>query len=295
MTQPDRGARQLGMRDLTFVKGHGTENDFVLLTDRTGLLDLSEKLVRRLCDRRAGLGADGVLRAILARHVPGWTDWTQDPDVWFMDYRNADGSVAEMCGNGLRVFIRYLLDEGLASGDEVVVATRAGMRSGRALSDGQIRVSMGEVRLGPSPVEVTQSGRTWSARPVDVGNPHAVVMVGPGTLAALDLTLPPAWTPAAAFPTGVNVEYVERLGPEAARMRVFERGVGETRSCGTGTVAVAAALAGSATTQGRYRVEVPGGVVHVDLAAGRAHLTGPAVLVARGCVDLTALAQRLGT
>ena len=280
------------MRSWSFVKGHGTRNDFVVFKDRSAMMKLTAADVRHICDRRAGVGGDGLLRAVKAEHIP---EWHGDPDLWFMDYRNSDGSIAEMCGNGLRVFIRYLLDEGLASGDEVVVATRAGMRSGRALSDGQIRVSMGEVRLGPSPVEVTQSGRTWSARPVDVGNPHAVVMVGPGTLAALDLTSPPAWTPAAAFPTGVNVEYVERLGPEAARMRVFERGVGETRSCGTGTVAVAAALAGSATTQGRYRVEVPGGVVHVDLAAGRAHLTGPAVLVARGCVDLTALAQRLGT
>lgn len=272
---------------LHFAKGHGTLNDFVLVTDPDDRLGLSDADVRFLCDRRAGIGGDGLLRAVRARHVPGWVG---DPDLWFMDYRNADASLAEMCGNGLRVFLRYLLEEGLVPADATIfeVGTRAGLRSGELLPDRRVRVWLGRPVLGAEPVTVTVGERSWPATRVDVGNPHAVAMVGAAdVLAALDLASEPARTPASSFPNGVNFEFVDEVGPCHVRMRVYERGVGETWSCGTGTVAVASAVAAShGVTEGTWTVEVPGGVVEVELRDGQAWLTGPAVIVARGVVTL---------
>ena len=271
------------MRRWRFSKGHGTQNDFVVLLDREDVLRPTVEDVRWLCDRRAGIGADGLLRAVLARHVP---EWDGEPDVWFMDYRNADGSVAQMCGNGVRVFVRYLLDEGLATGPYVDVATRAGLKPATVLPDGRVRVGMGRVTLGADPVRVTTAdGATFDATPVDVGNPHAV---GFGArLDALDLSRAPRWEPEAAFAEGVNCEFVEGVGDHHVAMRVFERGVGETRSCGTGTVAVAAAAnARDHGGDGTWTVDVPGGRVEVELAGDQAWLTGPAVLVAHGEVTL---------
>jgi diaminopimelate epimerase len=271
------------VRRWRFSKGHGTQNDFVVLLDREDVLEPSEADVRWLCDRRAGIGGDGLLRAVLARHVQ---EWDGDPDVWFMDYRNADGSVAQMCGNGVRVFVRYLLDQGLATGPYVDVATRAGLRPATVLPDGRVRVGMGRVALGTDPVQVsTADGATFEATPVDVGNPHAVSF-GTG-VATLDLTRPPRWEPEAAFGEGVNCEFVEPVGERHVAMRVHERGVGETRSCGTGTVAAAAAAnAREHGGDGTWTVDVPGGRVEVELARGEAWLTGPAVLVAHGEVTL---------
>lgn len=271
------------MRRWRFSKGHGTQNDFVVLLDRENLLHPSDDDVRWLCDRRAGIGGDGLLRVVLARHVP---EWDGDPDLWFMDYRNADGSIAEMCGNGVRVFVRYLLDEGLASGPDVDVATRAGLKPASVLLDGRVRVGMGTVAVAPGTVRVTTAGGSaHDATPVDVGNPHAVSF---GTrLDRLDLTRAPAWGPADRFPEGVNLEFVEPVGERHVAMRVFERGVGETRSCGTGTVAVAAAArAREGGGDGTWTVDVPGGRVEVELVGDEAYLTGPAVLVAHGEVSL---------
>ena len=271
------------MRRWRFSKGHGTQNDFVVLLDRENVLDPSDDDVRWLCDRRAGIGADGLLRVVLARHVP---DWDGDPGLWFMDYRNADGSLAQMCGNGARVFVRYLLDEGLASGPDVDIATRAGLKRASVLVDGRVRVAMGRVSVQPGTVRVsTADGSAFDATPVDVGNPHAVSFgTRPGVL---DLSRAPVWEPSTAFPEGVNLEFVEPVGERHVAMRVFERGVGETRSCGTGTVAAAAAArAREGSGDGTWTVDVPGGRVEVELTGDEAFLTGPAVLVAHGEVSL---------
>ena len=273
------------MRRWSFTKGHGTENDFVVLLDRENVLDLQPEDVRFLCDRHAGIGADGVLRAVLARHAP---EWSGPAGVWFMDYRNADGSLAQMCGNGVRVFVRYLLEEGLATGPVVDVATRDGLKQATVLPDGRIRVAMGPVRVDPGPVRVrTADGEVFDAVPADVGNPHAVSFCSdPGVV---DLTRPPTWEPDDAFPEGVNLEFVGSLGERRVRMRVFERGVGETRSCGTGTVAVAAAAqarVGVVSAPVTWVVVVPGGEVEVELSPDQAYLTGPANLVAHGTVTL---------
>jgi diaminopimelate epimerase len=274
------------MRRWSFSKGHGTENDFVLLLDRESMLDVGPAEVRYLCDRRAGVGGDGLLRAVLAKHVDGWDG---DGSLWFMDYRNADGSVAEMCGNGARVFARFLVDQGLASGPTLTLATRSGPRETTLLPDGRVRVAMGPVAVGEHRVQVTVGADApLDGVPVSVGNPHAVSFVD--DLDRLDLATAPGWAPAGSFPDGVNLEFVRVLEPQHLAMRVFERGVGETRSCGTGTVAAAAA---ARFREGRldddpvtYRVDAPGGTVEVELAGGEASLVGPAVLVASGEVSV---------
>ena len=273
------------MRTWSFTKGHGTQNDFVVLLDRDGTLEVGPAEVRFLCDRHAGIGGDGLLRAVPARYVP---EWHGDGSAWFMDYRNADGSVAEMCGNGVRVFARFLLEHGLVDGPVIPVATRGGLKEATVLADGRVRVAMGPVAVAPPGDTVTVTtadGRRWAGLPADVGNPHGVAFVD--DLAALDLHAPPQF-PADLFPDGVNVEFVRVLGPRHIAMRVHERGVGETRSCGTGTVAAAAATrvhtGDTAPLPVTYRVEVPGGEVEVELAEDQAHLTGPAVLIASGQV-----------
>jgi diaminopimelate epimerase len=270
------------MRRWSFTKGHGTENDFVIILDRESMLEVGPGEVRFICDRRAGLGADGLLRAVLGKHVHGWDG---DGDLWFMDYRNADGSVAEMCGNGIRVFVRFLLDQDLVSGPIVKIGTRSGLRVAAVLPDGRIRASMGPVFVGNRLVVVTTAdGAEFKALTVDVGNPHAVSFTE--NLHHVPLHTVPHWEPPEEFPRGVNLEFVRRLGPQHIAMRVFERGVGETRSCGTGTVAAAAAA--QVHDQDRtsvtvtYQVDVPGGTVEVELTGDEAYLTGPAVLVAYG-------------
>jgi diaminopimelate epimerase len=264
---------------IEFAKGHGTRNDFVVFADPDNLFDLRADQVAFLCDRRGGIGGDGVLRAVRAERVPGWEHVAGS---WFMDYRNADGSIAEMCGNGLRVFLRYLEEEGLVTGPEATVATRAGLRTGRLRPDGRVAVTMGTPRRGAQ-VTLGLDDRRWPATSVDVGNPHAVAeLSGPGELAALDLSRQPCWEPSGAFPDGVNAEFVVREAPGRIRLRVHERGVGETNSCGTGVVAAAVAMADADT----YTVEVPGGTLEVDLSGREAVLTGPAVIVARGTCTL---------
>ena len=269
-----------------FAKGHGTRNDFVLLADPDDREPLGAAQVRHLTDRRGGIGGDGVLRAVKARHVP---EWSGDPDVWFMDYRNADGSIAEMCGNGVRVFARYLIEEGLVPADaaSIPIGTRAGLKVAEPLPDGRVRVAMGAARVGEPGTTVTLGEQTWPVTAVDVGNPHAVVALATSTdVAQLDLGTAPTWTPRAAFPAGVNVEFIAAQDDHRVTMRVFERGVGETESCGTGTVAAARASALAAgESDGVWTIVVPGGEVEVELVGDQAWLTGPACIVARGVLD----------
>jgi diaminopimelate epimerase len=270
---------------MRFAKAHGTENDFVILPDPDGRLELSGGLVARLCDRRAGIGADGVLRAVRtgAAIRAGSAPAGEPLPEWFMDYRNADGSLAEMCGNGLRVFARYLASHGLAAGPSFTVATRGGPRRVRLAGDGSVAADLGPVRvLGPGQAVV--AGQICPGLRISVGNPHLACLVD-GPLAGYDLSRPPELDPAV-FPDGGNTELVRVTGPGAVQMRVFERGSGETRSCGTGAVAAAAAAAYAAgQDQGSWRVSVPGGQLGVELAAGRGWLSGPAVIVAEGELD----------
>ncbi|HVX45177.1 MAG TPA: diaminopimelate epimerase [Mycobacteriales bacterium] len=258
---------------MDFIKGHGTENDFVLLPDPDDRLTLTPELVRAICDRRAGIGADGVLRVVRS-------DSAAD---FFMDYYNADGTTGEMCGNGLRVFARYLVAAGLAEPGEWPVLTRAGLRGVRVGTDGPIRTDMGAPEFLAAAPAV--GGRPGVA--VSMGNPHVVVQLPDQTeLAALDLTRAPEVD--GALPDGQNVEFVVRRGPRSIAMRVHERGVGETRSCGTGVCAAAAVAAGVADGED-WTVTVPGGELQVRWDAQTMYLSGPAVLVASGQLDTEAL------
>lgn len=261
-----------------FAKGHGTGNDFVIVSDPAGERPLADAEAAALCDRRLGVGGDGLLRVAPA---PSPAPGSDSPSPkWFMDYRNADGSIAEMCGNGVRVFVRYLLEQGLADGPEVPVATRGGVKLVRLEGD-ELSVDMGPAEFGPAS-QASLDGFAWPGQAVSMGNPHLVCHLGEAeALEALDLHRRPHFDQSV-FPDGVNVEFVVGAAPHV-RMRVHERGVGETRSCGTGACAVAAvALRRAGGDTGVCKVDVPGGTLTVTVTDETIHLAGPAVVVAEG-------------
>ncbi|MEV4774551.1 diaminopimelate epimerase [Microbacterium sp. LWH12-1.2] len=288
---------------VAFTKGHGTGNDFVIIADPDGELDLTAEQVAVLCDRNFGIGADGVLRVVRSSAIDvGAAALAEEPDAeWFMDYRNADGSIAEMCGNGIRVFAHYLVRSGLASiepGSTLPIGTRAGVRDVTRGETGY-QVDLGRWRLsGDDPlVNVEGLAVTRPGLGIDVGNPHVVVAIASDQeLATLELHRAPVLEPAP--PAGANVEFVVpgeplvRDGIGHVRMRVFERGVGETQSCGTGVAATALAVRYWAGEQApdSWRVEVPGGTLGVRMFAAEdgehVALSGPAQLVFRGEIDL---------
>jgi diaminopimelate epimerase len=267
---------------MRFAKGHGTGNDFVILPDPDGDLDLTPEVVARLCDRHFGVGADGVLRVV--RTAAAGVDAVGQQAEWFMDYRNADGSVAEMCGNGVRVFAKYLIEQGMATGPDLTIATRAGTRAVRAEPDGQFTVDMGAATvLGEG--EAQAGCQRLAGLAISVGNPHlACIVTQPVT--AIDLSNPRVLGPAA-LTTGANVEVIRVLRDREVEMRVHERGSGLTLSCGTGAVAAAVAAAvcaGEWPTESTmpWTVHVPGGKLAVTPSVRASLLTGPAEIVASG-------------
>lgn len=283
---------------LAFTKGHGTENDFVLVPDLDGVLDLLPSQVARLADRRAGIGGDGVIRVVPTRAAAEEEVRSQSSEAdWFMDYRNADGSPAEMCGNGTRVFAAYLRREGLETADEFPIATRAGVKHVRFEPGGLIAVNLGSWRFadladasddGIDALVHLDGHQPFSAVSLDLGNPHTVVALPEAIdLAGLDLSRPPVVNPAPRH--GTNVEFVRPQGPGHISMRVHERGVGETRSCGTGACAAALATrfwAGEGAPD-VWTVDVPGGRLRVTALPGQeVELAGPAELVADGMTTL---------
>jgi diaminopimelate epimerase len=276
-----------------FLKGHGTENDFILLPDSASLdpaaevPTLSAMQVRRLCDRHAGIGADGVLRVLPVGAATEAESLATGVARWFMDYRNADGSVSEMCGNGARLFARYLLDAGLESGPAFELATRGGVRRISLSPSGEVCVDMGPATPGMEAV-ARVAGEDFPGRQVSMTNPH-LVCITDVAVGHLDLSYPPS-VDDRLFPDGVNVEFVnyvsETVDVVHVRMRVHERGVGETRSCGTGACAVAArAIHHVGRTSGEVVVEVPGGQVRVMVTPETTVLGGPASFVASGEID----------
>jgi diaminopimelate epimerase len=287
------------MTTLAFTKGHGTGNDFVLFSDPDGLVELSEMQLEGLADRHFGVGADGVIRAVKSLNLPeGEAALEEDAAAeWFMDYHNADGSPAEMCGNGIRVYVEYLLREKLLElpvGGTVKIGTRGGVH--------EVTREVSEYTVDLGPFVVLDSEATVSARdldvarpglPVGVGNPHVVVaLADDDELDELDLSEAPVVHPTP--PDGANVEFIVPADPLIVggigriRMRVHERGSGETLSCGTGVAASAIAIrhwAGEGAPS-QWTVEVPGGELGVEITDGRVLLTGPAELVYRGTVDV---------
>jgi diaminopimelate epimerase len=283
---------------MEFTKAHGTANDFVVLVDPHDRLDLPAELVRALCDRRRGLGADGVLR--LGRPAEG--------DV-FMDYRNADGSVVEMCGNGVRVVAKHAVDHGLVTPSPdgtVVVDTRSGPKPVRVVArhdDGtvaEVEVDMGTPVLEPAEVPfdapfgvdadtltypLVVDGQVLDLAVVSMGNPHAVLEVDDVASAPVT-TLGPRLETHAAFPAKTNVEFVEPVGQDEIRLRVWERGVGETAACGTGACATVVALQRLGQVGEEVAVRLPGGTLLVRWRpGGSVFMTGPAVEVGHGTLD----------
>ncbi|MDN4615700.1 diaminopimelate epimerase [Leifsonia sp. F6_8S_P_1B] len=291
------------MATLHFTKGQGTGNDFVLYSDPDGRMPLTAAQITEVCDRHFGVGADGVIRAVKSSRLPeGAEALAEDPAAeWFMDYYNADGSPAEMCGNGIRVYVRYLLETGLvelADGDTLPIGTRAGVKdvqrnlTGFQADLGRWRLDGGEPLVRARELPVARPGLS-----LDLGNPHVVVAVADDAeLDAADLSYIPHIEPAPA--NGANVEFVVPFEPlikdgvGRIRMRVHERGSGETLSCGTGAAAAALAVrywAGQGAPN-QWRVEVPGGTVGVRMFATEdgehVALSGPAELVYTGTLEL---------
>ncbi|MEV8041180.1 diaminopimelate epimerase [Arthrobacter sp. NPDC080082] len=296
---------------LAFSKGHGTGNDFVLIADPHGALEVTAEQVAALCDRHRGIGGDGLIRAVPSRFLPEGAELlAQHPEAeWFMDYRNGDGSLSEMCGNGVRVFVHFLVQQGLVdlpAGESLVIGTRAGIKtvvrtaSGYAVDMGPWEfVFPGEATARAMDSLVSAHGLDV-ARPalsVSMGNPHTVVALAEqAELDATELFTAPRVDPEP--PHGTNVEFVVPAEPlvhdgvGAISMRVHERGVGETLSCGTGACAAAVAIrhwAGQGAPDA-WNVTVPGGVVGVKFFVapdGHEHveLSGPAVIVASGTLS----------
>jgi diaminopimelate epimerase len=289
---------------LNFSKGHGTGNDFVVFSDPEGLIDLTPSQIAVICDRHFGVGADGVIRAVRSENLAdGAAALAEDPDAeWFMDYHNADGSTAEMCGNGIRVFARFLIDNSLIEleeGGTLPIGTRAGVRDVQRSTKG-FQVDLGRWRLeGGEPL--VRAKALAVARPgigINLGNPHVVVaLADESELAQADLTYVPQLDPEPI--DGANIEFVVPMDPLVKdgigriTMRVHERGVGETLSCGTGTAAAALATRywAGAGAPDNWRVDVPGGTVGVRMFAAEdgehVSLSGPAELVFDGELALS--------
>ena len=290
-----------------FTLAHGTANDFVVLPDLDDQVVLSAALARALADRRRGLGGDGVIRI-------GAPPGEQPGAQVFMDHRNADGTHAEMCGNGVRVVAKHVVDHGLVAVDDderVHIATRAGTRTVRIVerhADGTVAavaVDMGPPQLEPSRVPFVAAdpaalhhaveldgaaaaaagGDHLDVAVVSMGNPHAVVTVASVADTPVEV-LGPALERHERFPNGANVGFAEIVDDAAVRLRVFERGVGETAACGTGACAAVVALQRAGAVGPRVEVELPGGVLTVEHAdGGSVTMTGPAVEVGHGRLD----------
>jgi diaminopimelate epimerase len=256
-------------QSLIVTYGHGTENDFLILFDPNDEISITTSQCAAMCNRETGIGADGFIRI------------TKSDGRWFMDYRNADGSIAEMCGNGIRVMARYLIERGHQPEGIFPIKTRDGVKHLRAPLDGDISVNIGQVTDEGEEVTASVDGKIWNGLNISVGNPHAVVFVEKiEDVGSLEIA--PVVRPKDMYPEGVNVEFVEILPGNEAKMRVHERGVGETRSCGTGTcaVALAATLHSGQRLPARWTIYPPGGTLIVEIDGhSNATLTGPAVLI----------------
>ena len=260
---------------MTATYGHGTENDFVLVFDPEDEHSITTAQTAAICDRERGIGADGLIRIV------------KRESKWFMDYRNADGSLAEMCGNGIRVMARYLVQRGHMPEGIFAINTRDGIKHLRVPMAGDISVNMGKVSDEAESITAATNGHIWNGYNISIGNPHAVVFVanindvGP-------MNEPPVVRPRDSYPEGVNVEFAQITGDHELSMRVYERGSGETRSCGTGTcaVALAAALHTKDSLPSTWIINPPGGRLEVSIDGhSNATLIGPAVLVKD--VDIT--------
>ena len=279
-----------------FRKGHGTGNEFILVSGLDGYFadpkSVTPTIAQNICDRDHGLGADGILRVARA------SEFEVDDAQYFMDYTNADGSLSATCGNGLRVFARYLVEAGLENRGQFTIGTRAGTVT-VAISETDtdftnIAITMGHVSLGPMNVTVETETGSWPAVGIAGMNNHAVSVVDyiadAGSLADIPTALP-----AGTYPDGVNFEFIQEKSPTHIAMRTHERGVGETLSCGSGACAAAYVHATSNHLNDPWTVQVDvlGGTVYVDSDTdGILTLRGPAVFVAEGTIEPSLLQSK---
>jgi len=255
---------------MRFTKMHGVGNDFVIFdTEEVAEVSLPD-LARRICDRHIGVGADGIL-------VPSTSEVADLKMVYF----NSDGSSSEMCGNGIRCLARYANDRGLVEGPALTVETGAGVKKVVLLCDGSSRVDMGPPEFGP---EVELHGFTLLR--VSMGNPHAVALLGSeeevGRLDLKEIGPPVENDPL--FPEKTNVEFVCVRDKHEVRMRIWERGAGETLASGSGACAAAAAAVRRSLAQSPVRVVLDGGIVEIEWAGDgeSVYMTGPAAYVCEG-------------
>ena len=279
---------------MEFVKAHGTGNDFVLLPDLADDMTLTADLTRRLCAPHLGLGADGVIRIAPPRSGT-------DADV-FMDYRNADGSIAEMCGNGVRTVAKYALDRELVEGNTISVDTRAGVKAVQVVQrDAEGRVHLVRVDMGvPAPgertsitVDAPDGPESYEVATVSMGNPHAVLVTDDVATAPVT-TIGPLIERHPAFPNGANVEFIAVRGKDQITGRIWERGVGETMASGSGASAMAVGAWMRGLTGRTCQVTLPGGTLDIDWSSERLYVTGPAVEVASGTIDPSWMTAEMG-
>jgi diaminopimelate epimerase len=275
---------------MRFAKYQGIGNDFVMLADPDDVMRLSQEQVRALCNRRFGIGGDGVIRVAPASEAD-----------FFMDYSNSDGSVGEMCGNGIRCLAAFARDEGLTDATTLRVDTRAGLKMIDVHNDGRIRVDMGAPIFSPADIPVRWDGSDalhtkveleqgiLEATCLSMGNPHAVLFVE-------DLEGTPVSSLGRLiehhpiFPNRANVEFVHVTSRDRIDMRVWERGSGATLACGTGACAAAVAARLLRETNRSMTVGLPGGDLEIEwdgslTDAASVFMTGPATKSFRGEID----------
>jgi diaminopimelate epimerase len=261
------------MTQIAFEKAHGTGNDFIVIADIDGELVLDEAQVKKMCDRHFGLGADGILRIVL-----------QADGLYLMDYRNSDGSLALMCGNGARVFAAYLYKENLVDSKNFEFRTRSGVVKATIHDANSVTVSMPKVEILGKELSISHAGKSYRAQAVTAPNPHAVVIVDDLTSVG-DLKTAPTLETTGVFEDGVNVEFVEKISNKEVKIKVHERGSGETLSCGTGACAVAAVLH-EQTSENQILVNVAGGLLQIDFKDDEILMTGPVEFVASGVLNI---------
>jgi diaminopimelate epimerase len=283
---------------MRFAKYQGIGNDFVMVSDPDDRIVLTPELVRDLCDRRFGIGGDGVIRV-----APG----REGADL-VMDYVNSDGSVGEMCGNGIRCLALFAREEELTHKQTIAVGTRAGLKTVEVLENGRVRVDMGPPIFDPADIPVVWDARdalhakieladeVLEVAAVSMGNPHAVLFVDEPETVAVSV-VGPVIERHAAFPKGANVEFVSVASPTRVEVRVWERGAGETLACGTGACAAAVVARTLCATEQRVTVALPGGELEVEWTGSldeRApvFMTGPATKSFVGEVEETGLMGR---
>jgi diaminopimelate epimerase len=252
---------------MEFVKAEGLGNDFIVVSEP---VDLSGEQIALLCERKTGIGADGLLEI------------TPVGDALVeMRYWNADGSPAEMCGNGLRCVGLIAVESGMVPGPSLVVRSAVGDHPTTVLPGNIVRAFVGEPHAFRTE-ELNVAGHT--VRPIGIGNPHAVVFVD--DVAEADVAeVGPTIETDAIFPDGANVEFVELSEGNRIKVRVWERGVGETLASGTGSTAAAYAAREVAALGDGVTVELPGGELLIEFDDAGAWMTGPASIVYRGSVD----------